>query len=126
MDIPTTNQYATEYEKISTKEEYIKNFKGTKLEEAFKYVLDIRKFEIELYWKRATYFWTFIGAILAAHFVLRTTHTTYNAILERQITFNSSDCSGKRPHFFCGSCNEKHGHEKNYLRCQSGWVMKEI
>jgi len=27
--------------------------------------LDIRKFEIDLYWKRATYFWTFIGATLA-------------------------------------------------------------
>lgn len=24
--------------------------------------LDIRKFEIELYWKRATYFWAFIAA----------------------------------------------------------------
>ena len=28
--------------------------------------MDIRKFEIELYWKRATYFWTFIAAALAA------------------------------------------------------------
>lgn len=27
--------------------------------------LDVRKFEIELYWKRATYFWTFIAAALA-------------------------------------------------------------
>ncbi|WP_427003706.1 hypothetical protein [Pantoea eucrina] len=27
--------------------------------------LDIRKYEIELYWKRATYFWTFIAATLA-------------------------------------------------------------
>lgn len=27
--------------------------------------LDIRKFEIDLYWKRATYFWTFIAATLA-------------------------------------------------------------
>lgn len=30
-----------------------------------KQALDIRKFEIELYWKRATYFWTFIGATMA-------------------------------------------------------------
>lgn len=29
--------------------------------------LDIRKFEIELYWKRATYFWTFIGAAFAGY-----------------------------------------------------------
>ena len=28
---------------------------------------DIRKFEIEMYWKRATYFWTFIAAALAAY-----------------------------------------------------------
>ncbi len=27
--------------------------------------LDIRKFEIELYWRRASYFWTFIAAALA-------------------------------------------------------------
>lgn len=27
--------------------------------------LDIRKFEIDLYWKRASYFWTFIGATFA-------------------------------------------------------------
>ncbi len=51
--------------KILTPEEYAKEFEG-KEEEAFKQALDIRKFEIELYWKRATYFWTFIGATFAA------------------------------------------------------------
>lgn len=44
--------------------EYEKAFEG-KEKEALKHALDIRKFEIELYWKRATYFWTFIGATLA-------------------------------------------------------------
>ena len=34
------------------------------LKEALKQAYEIRKFEIELYWKRATYFWTFIGAAL--------------------------------------------------------------
>jgi hypothetical protein len=29
--------------------------------------LDIRKFEIDLYWKRATYFWTFIAAAFAGY-----------------------------------------------------------
>jgi hypothetical protein len=29
--------------------------------------LDIRKFEIELYWKRATYFWAFIAAAFAGY-----------------------------------------------------------
>ena len=32
---------------------------------ALERALDIRKFEIDLYWKRATYFWTFIAATLA-------------------------------------------------------------
>lgn len=40
-------------------------FEGSKREKAMDIAQDIRKFEIELYWKRATYFWT----ILAAAFV---------------------------------------------------------
>jgi hypothetical protein len=32
---------------------------------ALSQALDIRKFEIELYWKRATYFWTLIGVSFA-------------------------------------------------------------
>lgn len=55
-------------EEITTKkispEEYDSAFEG-KETEALKHALDIRKFEIELYWKRATYFWTFIGATMA-------------------------------------------------------------
>lgn len=39
-------------------------------EEALKQALDIRKFEIEMYWKRATYFWTIIGVIFAGYFLL--------------------------------------------------------
>ena len=38
---------------------------GSKRENAFRQALDTRKFEIELYWKRAAYFWTFIGAAFA-------------------------------------------------------------
>jgi len=57
--------------------EYLKDFPdGPKPEgvhsAALKQALDNRKFEIELYWKRATYFWTFIGAAFAAYFVLQT------------------------------------------------------
>jgi hypothetical protein len=33
--------------------------------------LDIRKFEIDLYWKRATYFWAFLAVTLAGYFTLR-------------------------------------------------------
>jgi hypothetical protein len=40
------------------------------LERALEHALDIRKFEIELYWKRATYFWTLIASAFAAHFII--------------------------------------------------------
>ncbi len=51
--------------KTLSPEEYAQEFEGNELE-AFNQAVDIRKFEIELYWKRATYFWTFIGATFAA------------------------------------------------------------
>lgn len=37
------------------------------IKEALKQAYEIRKFEIELYWKRATYFWTFIGAAFVGY-----------------------------------------------------------
>ena len=37
--------------------------------EALKQALDIRKFEIDLYWRRANYFWTFIGAAFVGYSV---------------------------------------------------------
>jgi hypothetical protein len=40
------------------------------LKKALEHALDIRKFEIELYWKRATYFWTLIASAFAAHFII--------------------------------------------------------
>lgn len=43
-----------------------------KKKEALEHALDIRKFEIELYWKRATYFWTFIGAVFVGFFAVQT------------------------------------------------------
>jgi hypothetical protein len=36
-------------------------------EKLLRVALDTRKFEIELYWKRAAYFWVFTGAALAAY-----------------------------------------------------------
>ncbi len=52
--------------------EYDKAFSGSeKKEKALEYALETRKFEIELYWKRATYFWTFIAAALAAYGVIQ-------------------------------------------------------
>ena len=39
--------------------------------EAMKQALDNRKFEIELYWKRAGYFWAFIAAAFTGFFLLQ-------------------------------------------------------
>lgn len=39
---------------------------------ALEHALDIRKFEIQLYWTRATYFWAFIAAALAAYGAIMT------------------------------------------------------
>jgi hypothetical protein len=49
------------------------------LVKAFEHALDIRKFEIELYWKRAAYFWTFIAATLAG-FVAIQASTSVNKV----------------------------------------------
>ncbi|KQV83114.1 hypothetical protein [Rhizobacter sp. Root1221] len=43
----------------------------TRAEMAYKQAVDTRKFEIELYWKRAAYFWTFIAAALTGWVAVR-------------------------------------------------------
>ena len=60
----------------STRDDYLKHFAGDteagdRQKEALKQALDIRKFEIDLYWKRAAYFWTFIAATFAGYFLLQ-------------------------------------------------------
>ncbi|TRX70719.1 hypothetical protein [Carboxylicivirga sp. M1479] len=55
---------------ITSQEEYSKIFTENIRKESLKTALDTRKFEIDLYWKRATYFWAFIAATFAAFFVL--------------------------------------------------------
>ncbi len=57
------------------------NNENNKKAEALKYALDIRKFEIDLYWKRATYFWTFIGAAMAGYFLIQKTEGPTNTYL---------------------------------------------
>lgn len=57
---------------IADRETYISLFDkydGNK-QEVFKQILDIRKFEIELYWKRTAFFWTILGAIIAGYFLV--------------------------------------------------------
>lgn len=66
-------------EHISQKD-YDELFAG-KEEKALTHALDIRKFEIELYWKRATYFWTFIGATFAGFIGVRASALTHKAEL---------------------------------------------
>lgn len=70
-----------------SRSEYLKHFAGRSLTdsrqiEALRVALDIRKFEIELYWKRAAYFWTFIAATLAGYFLLqqRTTNDSFDSL----------------------------------------------
>lgn len=51
-------------------EQYAKDFAG-KEREALRQALDTRKFEIDLYWRRAAYFWTFIAASFAGFFAVQ-------------------------------------------------------
>jgi hypothetical protein len=62
-----TNNNSTEN---LTPEQYVDLFDGHE-KAAHAQALDIRKFEIELYWKRATYFWTFIAATFAGFLAIQ-------------------------------------------------------
>jgi hypothetical protein len=55
---------------MKNKVDYLSQFSGCKRNEALKNALDIRKFEIEMYWKRATYFWAFITLAFTAYFAV--------------------------------------------------------
>jgi hypothetical protein len=66
MEKITEDQYREKFGVGSDKEEK----KDRKVEKALKYALDIRKFEIDLYWKRAAYFWALIAAAFAGYFAI--------------------------------------------------------
>lgn len=51
-------------------QQYKNEFSGSKREKALERAWKNRDFEIELYWKRATYFWTFLVATFAGYFVV--------------------------------------------------------
>lgn len=51
---------SSDYDKLFLRDPKVRNA-------ALQRALDIRKFEIDLYWRRATYFWTLIGASLLAY-----------------------------------------------------------
>ena len=53
------------------KEYFLSKMKKDKtLEKTLEKALETRKFEIELYWKRTTYFWAFIASSFAGYFVV--------------------------------------------------------
>ncbi|WP_147198906.1 hypothetical protein [Pantoea sp. CCBC3-3-1] len=49
---------------------YLTNGDLEKLKESYDKAHDIRKFEIELYWKRTTYIWTLVAALITACAIL--------------------------------------------------------
>lgn len=61
---------------------------------AYQTALDIRKFEIDLYWKRAAYFWAFVGAAFAA----------YLAILTQKVDETSIDPDTKPQALLLATC----------------------
>lgn len=62
----------------------------SKAKRALETALDIRKFEIELYWKRAAYFWVFTGAALAGYL----TALTGNEVQNRSLALLLTSCIG--------------------------------
>jgi len=64
------------------RQQYLANFSRSARQEdwqreALKQAHDIRKFEIDLYWKRAAYFWTFIAATFAGFVVVHREPNTF-------------------------------------------------
>jgi hypothetical protein len=55
---------------MSNEDDYRSDFEGEKGEKALAHALDIRKFEIGLYWQRAAYFWALIAAAFAGYFAI--------------------------------------------------------
>ncbi len=53
-----------------TYEKYIDQFKGFKKAKALERAWKNRDFEIEMYWKRANYFWAFITTAFAGYFII--------------------------------------------------------
>lgn len=77
MKINNKNLYT---QKTYNKEFGINKSSNDKHDSALRNALDIRKFEIELYWKRASYFWTFIAAALAAYGMIQASSNIDNDV----------------------------------------------
>lgn len=65
-------QYNAQFKDTSSKKEVL-----SKQKEALERAWKNRDFEIELYWKRATYFWGFIAAAFAGYFIIVSTDNDF-------------------------------------------------
>src|SRR5262245_7326599 len=75
-----------------TQEEYenrLVNIDEKKAERAFERAWVTRNFEIEMYWKRATYFWAFIASAFVGYFGLvnANTYRTDDAFQHAEVYF---------------------------------------
>lgn len=68
-EITNSEEYKKEFLK-NLKPESLNDSKHNRLTVAFNHALEVRKFEIDLYWRRSTYFWAFIAASFAGYFVI--------------------------------------------------------
>jgi hypothetical protein len=69
---------STSTTEILSPDDHKELFRG-KEREALTQALDIRKFEIDLYWKRATYFWAFIAATFAGFIAIQSSSSVNKA-----------------------------------------------
>jgi hypothetical protein len=76
-----------EYQEINNLEEYYMLFPPEHREKVFDQIVDIRKFEIDLYWKRASYFWAFNSVIFAGYILLLTNESKVNENILLQFQF---------------------------------------
>jgi hypothetical protein len=70
------HQYQKDFELIGTRTEATTKGETAHVcnslaREALLHALDIRKFEIDLYWRRASYFWTFIAVAFAGYVAIQ-------------------------------------------------------
>lgn len=63
----TREEYDNNFENLASGQDGKKD-ENSKLHLAYSQASEIRKFEIELFWKRATFFWAFIVAIYTAYY----------------------------------------------------------
>ena len=77
---------------ISSRDRYYKLCKMNrkKKKKALEMALDTRKFEIELYWKRATYFATFIGLMFTSYYVVASADKIESEVKYEMLLFISA------------------------------------